>query len=130
MNENEAPFENFFDSQDDSAEQAGQRDQTKQAASKPEGKKTRKKRTARKPPVAEPAPAAPPAKKTRKPRSDKQAIAGKTRGVKIDLAVALTAVADLTSDDAKIVSHIAAGLQKVAKKSRGRIIAALGKIFA
>jgi hypothetical protein len=49
--------------------------------------------------------------------------------VKLDIGSAITALAGLTPDDAAVVQIIAARLQTLAKKSRARIVGALGKLF-
>jgi hypothetical protein len=96
------------------------------------GKKTRKKKSAKSPAepatpkVAAMAPTAPTKtpKKTRKPREKK------ARAMKVDLTTALVAVAGLTEQDCQVLEHLTSFLASHPKKSRSRVIVALGKIFA
>ena len=54
----------------------------------------------------------------------------KPRALKIDLALAMSALAGLQDDDAKFVTDVIKAMQPFGKKQRSRIVAALGKIFA
>lgn len=72
-----------------------------------------------------PAPKAPKA-----PKKARTKRAPKARAIKIDLAVAMTALSGLQEDDAKFVMSVVQALQPFAKKQRARIIEALGKVFA
>ena len=106
-------------------------------------KSGRKKRNKRKPPATEVAPAADAPKdgrrKKRKPRQTPAEGTAATpkrtrktrqpRSVKIDLAVAVQAMAGLKEDDAAIVAVIAERLNTLPKRSRGRIVAALARMF-
>lgn len=80
-------------------------------------------------PVAE-TPATP-AKRGRKPRTDKHAV-GKARVsvFKVDFGVAVKVASDLKSDDVVLFTQIANALQQTKKGQRDRIVAAIGKVFA
>ena len=56
--------------------------------------------------------------------------AHKPRALKIDLALAMSALAGLQDDDAKFVTDVVKAMQSFGKKQRSRIVAALSKIFA
>lgn len=116
----------FFDSQ------AGQHPKgTAAVDAKPEAKAKngrRKKRTPRPEPVQQAAPAEPKPKK-RGPKPGAKRVAKAARSPKIDLSIAFHALTGLSLDEAKIMSGITAGLQQVPKKSRARVVAALGKLF-
>lgn len=107
-----------------------------EATNKPAKNGRRKKRTPRPQPdqsVAEAAdkPAKNGRRKKRGPKPGAKRKERKPRAPKIDLTAALDALAGLTEDDAKIVSRIAAGLlQQLPKRSRGRVVAALARLFA
>jgi hypothetical protein len=59
-------------------------------------------------------------KKTRKPRQAKE--------LRLPIST-LLGIGSLSDEESGVLMSIAAGLQKLSKKSRGRITAALGKIF-
>lgn len=63
---------------------------------------------------------------TRKPRA--QATPAKGTG-KLDLSTILSATVGLSADEARMLTLAVNGLQKVSKKSRGKIVVALGRIF-
>jgi hypothetical protein len=91
------------------------------------GKKTRKKRTQ----AAQPVPATPATPKAGKARNPPAERRGKVaRPASIDLQTAVVALVGLKPDDAQMLSRMVFALQNVPKKSRGRIVAALGKVFA
>lgn len=122
----ESPFANFVPSTE-TAPAAGK------PAKPPKGeKKGNKKRGPKKAATADPAqttaPAAKPDKPPRKKRTPKKGKA--PRLIKIDMTTAFTALAGLNDVDCKLLDRIAAGLAGVPKKSRSRVIVALGKIFA
>lgn len=122
----EGPFTDFFDSTAKLAVEP-------EAAPKAEAKKERKKRTPRKQPAAEPVaiaspPETPDAPKRRGPKPGARRQPG--AGSKVDLGVAIEALAGLPPEDAKIVARLANGLQQLSKKARTRIVAALGCLFA
>lgn len=73
-------------------------------------------------PVAEATPA------PRKPRAPARSPA--TRQVKVDLAVAMSALAGIKPEDAKLLSQIVTAMQALRAPSRKRIVGALGSIFA
>lgn len=100
--------EDFFDSQSATQE-------------KPAEPKTRKRRE-RPEPTAKAAAAKPDRK--RRTKSER-----KPRETKVSIGVAITAFAGLSEDEAKIVSTIAGKLGEQPKKSRGRIVVALGNLF-
>lgn len=103
--------EDFFDSQSTAQE-------------KPAETKTRKRRER-----PEPAAEAAPAKPDRKRRAKSERKPRKPRETKVSIGVAITAFAGLSEDEAKIVSTIAGKLGEQPKKSRERIVAALGNLF-
>lgn len=86
-------------------------------------KKERKKRTPRQPPVT----ATPPAEK--KKRGPKPAGDKKVRTAKIEIGAALHALAGLNEDEMAMVIAAANKLSGLPKKSRGRIVAALARMF-
>lgn len=97
------------------------------AASGPKAKKPRKKKAVA--PAAQAAPPAPkPEKPVRKPRAAKAP--RKARAIKIDLALAMTALTGLMEEDAMFVTRVVQGMQPFSKKQRARIVAALSKVFA
>lgn len=53
----------------------------------------------------------------------------KPRAIKIDLTLAMSALAGLQDDDQKFVTGVVQAMQPFGKKQRARIVAALGKIF-
>lgn len=108
----------FFDSQAAPPAEA--------APAKPK-KGQRKKRTPRPQPEQQAAPAEPKKKRGPKPGTRREK---KTRAARIELSLAFHALTGLSVDEAKLVSSIATGLQATPRKSRGRIAAALGKLFA
>lgn len=61
-------------------------------------------------------------KRTRRPRQP--------RAMKIDMATALSVASGLKETDAQMLSHLSGVLQGANKKSRQKIVAALGKLFA
>lgn len=67
---------------------------------------------------------------TNSPAPARQRRAKKPRTAKIELATAMTALAGLQPDDAKLLTGIVQALNNESKGSRIRIVAALGKIFA
>lgn len=73
-------------------------------------------------PVEPPAPA--PARKPRKAFARKA-----PRAVKIDIGIALTALADMKPDDAEALKQAVTLLQGVSKASRLRVVEALRRIF-
>ena len=94
-----------------------------EAPTAPEKTKKKRGKKASALPAAQPVSAKP--KKERKPRVAKQ-----PREMKIGLQAALIAVAGLSADDCHVVDKAAAIISGGSKKSRQRIVAALGKIFA
>lgn len=99
-------------------------------AGKP-AKKPRKNAKKAAAPAAENSAPAPKAPKTpKKPRTNPRSAGKKARAIKIDLAVAMTALSGLQEGDAKFVMSVVQALQPFAKKQRARIIEALGKVFA
>jgi hypothetical protein len=121
----DAPLPDFFDSQAKPAE-------TPAEPAKKRGrpaKATRKARTPRPKPVETATPEAAPEPKKRgpKPGTKRKTV---PRSPKIELSVAFHALTGLSLDEAKIMASISAGLQQVPKKSRGRVVAALGKLFS
>ena len=118
----EGPFTDFFDSAKPAVEDA--------TAETPKPKKERKKRTTREKPAAVASPPETPIAPMRrgpKPGTKRQPVAGSS---KVDLGVAIEALAGLPPEDAKIVARLANGLQQLSKKARTRIVAALGRLFA
>lgn len=96
-------------------------------ASGPKAKKPRKKKA-----VAPAAQAAPPAPKSEKPARKPRVVKAprKARAIKIDLSLAMTALAGLQEADAKFVMGVVQAMQAFGKKQRARIVAALSKVFA
>ena len=92
------------------------------AADTPKSKNERKKRKIP-PKKTAPVEAAPAAKKERKPRQPK---AGKE--LKLPISTLLE-IGHLSEEESGALISIGAGLQKLGKKSRGKICAALLKIF-
>ena len=102
-------------------------------------KKERKKRSPRKPP-AEAAPAADvsptnrrrkgkvPTNAPAKPRKERNK--REPRAAKVALDVAISALAGLKPDEAQMVAVAAGKLGAMPKRSRGRIVAALARMFA
>lgn len=116
--------QDFFDSQN------------KPDAPPAEPAKERKKRSPRKPP-ADAAPAEP--KKERKKRAaptgngaapKKERKKREPRAAKVALDVAISALAGLKPDEAQMVAAAAGKLGAMPKRSRGRIVAALARMFA
>jgi len=103
------PFAAFKEGQPPAADQS--------ATDKP-AKKVRKKKIP--PKKTAPIEAAPVAKKPRKPRQVKE--------LKLPISTLLE-IGSLSEEESGALLSIGAGLQKLPKKSRGRIVAALGKIF-
>lgn len=103
--------EDFFDSQSATQE-------------KPAETKTRKRRE-RPEPAVEATPAKPDRERKRRTKNER-----KPRETKVSIGVAITAFAGLSEDEAKIVSTIAGKLGEQPKKSRERIVVALGNLFA
>jgi hypothetical protein len=118
----ESPFASFVPSTEVTAP----------ASSAPKAKKPRKKKAAA-PAVDSPLKAArkryesqpEPVAKTRTAKAPRKA-----RTIKIDLSLAMTALAGLQEADAKFVMGVVQAMQPFAKKQRGRIVAALAKFFA
>lgn len=54
----------------------------------------------------------------------------KPRALKVDLAVAMSALSGLTEDDAKVVHSFVQALAPFSKKARERICGALVKVIA
>jgi hypothetical protein len=54
----------------------------------------------------------------------------KARSVKIDLAVAMTALSGLTEDDSKFLTGVIQAMQAFSAAQRRRIVGALSKVFA
>ena len=73
-------------------------------------------------------------KKAAEPVAPKQPKIGKTprkpRALKVDLSLAMSALAGLTPDDAKLVTGMVQALQPFSKKARARIVEALAKVVA
>ena len=94
------------------------------AADAPKEKKKREPRKKKIPPkkVSAPAPAAdtPKPKKTRKPRQTKE--------MRLPISMLLE-IGSLSDEESGALLSIGAGLQKLPKKSRGKITQALSKIF-
>lgn len=118
--------QDFFDSQN------------KPEAPPAEQKKPRKPRSARKPP-AEAAPVADKPKRERKKRAapagngaapKKERKKREPRAAKVALDVAISALAGLKPDEAQMVAAAAGKLGTMPKRSRGRIVAALARMFA
>jgi len=122
----DAPLPDFFDSQAKPAKTPTEpaKKRGRPAKAKPE----RKARTPRPKPVETAAPEAvsEPKKRGPKPGTKRKSA---PRSPKIELSVAFHALTGLSLDEAKIMASISAGLQQVPKKSRGRVVAALGKLF-
>jgi hypothetical protein len=96
---------------------------TEAAPEPPKAGKRKGKDKSTKPKVKATAPAEPKAKRTRK--------AKESRPMKIDLALAVNAVAGLNEDDCFVLNHLVTYLGNAAKKKvRIKIVAALAKIFA
>ena len=109
----------FFDSQ------AKQQEAAELPADKP--KKERKKRQPRKAPAeATPAAEAPP-KNGRRKRAPR--VEGKTRSAKVSLDIAITALAGLKPDEARMVAAAASKLGGLPKRARSRIVGALARMF-
>lgn len=114
----------FFDSQ---AKQAEAAPQTEAPAAPKNGRKKRKKRT---PPTEAAVPMETPTpKKERKKRTPRAAGERKPRSAKVLLDVAITALAGLKPDEAQMVAAAAGKLGAMPKRSRGRIVAALARMF-
>ncbi len=73
-------------------------------------------------PVAQVAAAVARGERKRKPRQP--------RAMKIDMTTALSVAAGLKDADAQMLGHLSGVLQGANKKSRQKIVAALGKLFA
>ena len=54
----------------------------------------------------------------------------KARTIKIDLALAMSAMAGLTEDDTKFLTGVIQAMQPFSSAQRKRIVGALGKVFA
>lgn len=108
-------------------------------------KKAAKKRGGRRAVVASPAvggQAAPAVEPAKRPRKVRATSAISTRGgrkprtpksaksVKLDLTTMMGALVGLKPDDANLVGKITQALQTVNKKSRARVLEAVGRIFA
>jgi len=107
----DSPFANFVPS-------------TPETASEPKAPKKKRAKKAAKA-VAEPKAAKPePAKVAKVARK-----AHKPRAIKIDITLAMSALAGLQDDDQKFVTGVVRAMQPFGKKQRSRIVAALGKIF-
>ena len=122
----ESPFANFVPSTE-IVPAAGK------PAKPPKGeKKGNKKRGPKKAAIADPvqttAPATKPDKPPRKKRASKADKA--PRVIKVDPLTVFGACVGLGMDDVAAVARIMKTLQAMPKKSRSRVIAALGKIFA
>lgn len=109
----------FFDSQAAQQQPAA----AKAEPEAPNSKKERKKRTPRQPP----ADAASPTEK--KKRGPKPGGNKKARTAKIEIGAALHALAGLNEDEVAMVIAAANRLSGMPKKSRGRIVAALARMF-
>lgn len=118
---NDSPFASFVPSTPAEGGQAGE------PAKKPRKPRTKK---AAKPAPAKSEPVADPPKVPRARKSVGAAKARKPRSLKIDLALAMSALAGLQEDDAKFVTSLVQAMQPFAKKQRARIVAALARIFA
>jgi hypothetical protein len=119
----DTPLPDFFDSQAKPADTAAPEAPKKKRGPKPGTK--RKARAERPRPVEAVAPVEAPKKRNSKtPRKAKA-----PRTAKVELSLAFHALTGLNVDEAKIMASISAGLQQVPKKSRARVVAALGKLF-
>ena len=115
----DSPFANFVPSTE-----------TAPVAGKP-AKKERKKRGAKKPAATAPFHEGPPTKPEKPPRKKRAPKADKPpRAIKVDPLAVFGACVGLGMDDVAAVACIMQTLQKMPKKSRGKVINALGKIFA
>lgn len=81
----------------------------------------RRKKASRGEPAAVAEASEPTTRKARAPR--------KTREIKIGLSAAMGALTGLTPEDAKFLAGVVQAMQPFNKKSRQRIVGALGKVF-
>lgn len=114
----DTPLPDFFDSQAKPAETAA-------PESAPKKKRTPRAQPAGEAPTAPPPAAPKPERQKRGPNKKPR----QARSAKIELSVAFHALTGLSLDEARIMASITSGLQQVPRKSRGRVVAALAKLF-